>query len=350
MNQSIDHEFGSTKALLLAGVAVLLLLVAGALYFVMGNGPSDKDKAREAAELREMEGEDGKGGRRIPGEEWKGKEVAGGATGIRKLSSLQSELDDQLKKGSKTEEEMEKKYTGPPMDVAVQGPKDADPRAPELYEKMKKEYLSKIADCYKQSLSGKPSLRGRLNLSLTIHATKSEDVGQVNATVAKSSTIQDQKLSACVARRVSRMTVPGIYAVEQKDTVFEYALQLDPGEATAAAPLEPLPPDNNPDPDTPEGRSELKALQAIAAAEASKRVEMPAPGENVAPPTRPGAPGQTGAEGQPGAGDKAPAAGGNSDTLPEGHDDPDSPNYRPPPEPRDPPPVEDEPHEEPPPE
>lgn len=339
MKQNINHESGSSKALLLGGMAVLLLGVVGVLLMVMGQGKSSEEKAREARELEEMEGGTA-GERRIPGQEWRGKEQPGqGSKGFRKLGSLQSELDLQLKKGSKTEEEMDKKYSGPPMDVAVQGPKDKDPRAPEMYEKMKKEYLEKIADCYKQSLSGKPSLRGRLNLSLTIKPTKNEDIGQVQAVVGKGSTIQDMKLSSCVTRRVSRMTVPGIYAVEAKDVTFEYPLQLDPGEVTAAAPLEPPPPDNNPDPDTPEGKSEIKALQALAAAKASKGEEMPAPGEDVAPPAKQGS--------APDKEEEAPPADQPKGALPEGHDDPDSPNYKPPAKPKGPPPgyEHDEPHE-----
>ena len=339
MKQRSNDELGSSKALLLGGVALLLLLLlVGVLFFTMGGGKSDEEKKREAQELKDLEAGKG-GGRRIPGEEWRGKEAPSqGGKGLRKLGSLQSELDDQLKKGSKTEEEMDKKYAGPPMDVAVQGPRDSDPRAPELYEKMKKEYLAKIADCYKQSLSSKPSLRGRLNLSLTIQPTKSEAIGQVQAVVGKTPTIQDMKLSACVTRRVSRMTVPGVYAVEQKGTVFDYPLQLDPGEATAAAQLEPPPPDNRPDPDTPEGKAELKDLQALAAAKASKEVEMPAPGEDVAPPVKP--------ESAPAEGDKPPPAA-QPKGQPEGQDDPDSPDYKPPAEPKGPPPgyEHDEPHE-----
>jgi len=333
MNRTGRYEAGGSRALLLGGLALLLALVVGALLFMMGGGPSEEEKAREAAELKRLEAE-GKdeGGRRIPGQDWKGKEAPPleGSKGFRRLASLQSELDDHLKAGSKTEEEMDKKYSGPPMDVAVQGPKDNDPRAPEMYKKMKEEYLKKIADCYKQSLSNKPSLRGRLNLSLSIKPTKNEDVGQVQAVVGKGSTIQDIKLSACVTRRVSRMTVPGIYAVEQKDTIFEYPLQLDPGEVSAAAPLEPPPPDNNPDPDTPEGQARIKAEKAKEAALAKKASENP-------PADQPGA----------------------SAKKPEGWDDPDSPNYQPPaepaepvepteqPEPRE---GEEPPHEEPPPE
>jgi hypothetical protein len=330
MKHSGNQEFGGSRALLLGGLALLLALVVGALLFVMDGGPSDEEKAREAQELEQLEAQEGGGGRRIPGQDWKGKEAPppGGGKSFRRLASLQGELNDQLKAGSKTEEEMDKKYSGPPMDVAVQGPKELDPRAPELFKKMKEEYLKKIADCYKQSLSSKPSLRGRLNLSLSVMPTKNEDVGQVQAVVGKGSTIQDMKLSACVTRRVSRMTVPGIYAVEQKDTVFEYPLQLDPGEVSAAAPLEPPPPDNNPDPDTPEGKARLKVLEAKAAEEMKKRGEMPAPGENVAPPVKPGQP----PEDEP----PPPPAQPEGSQVPGATDDPDSPNYRPPAEPVDP--------------
>ena len=347
MKQTGKREVGGSRALLLGGLALLLVVVVGALLLFMGGGPSDEEKAREAEELERLEAAAGGegGGRRIPGQEWKGKEAppAGGDRSFRRLASLQGELDDQLKKGSKTEEERDKKYAGPPIDVAVQGPMEADPRAPVMYEKMKKEYLKKIADCYKQSLSDKPSLRGRLNLSLSIKPTKVEAVGQVQAVVGKGSTIQDMKLSACVTRRVSRMTVPGIYAVEQKDTVFEYPLQLDPGEVSAAAPLEPPPPDNNPDPDTPEGKAELKAMQDNAAAEMKKKGEMPAPEEDVAPPVKPGQPAADEQQAPPSKQGSAQPEG-----KPEGWDDPDSPNYRPPAEPVEP--AEPREGEEPPPE
>jgi len=233
-------EAGAARTWLLGGLGLLLLLGAAVLLIAVGglggDDRGDGELGELEDELRDEELARREGRRPPPGSQYRGSMPTVGAGGnLSRAADNTSELSAHLRKGGKSEEELESKYTGPKMDVTIKGPDHPDHRFPDLHNTIKQEYRKKIADCYKQSLAKKPSLKGSLVLNLSLAPLKGERNVQVQASVDASSTISDVGLSSCVVRRVSRMRFDPVVYKEHKDTVFKYPLALSPGADPNAA-------------------------------------------------------------------------------------------------------------------
>ena len=250
------HETGSARAVILVGLAGMLVAAAALLWLVLGAGaPSEEEGDEQVVEPPPRPPP--ASGPQLAVRHSEPPPKAGGS--MLKSSQRVQKLMGHLRKGAKSEDELAAKGPASRIKVTVKGP--PSPPAgmnPDIWVHMN-EVLPGFTRCYQQRLLEKPGVRGKLVLSLSMvagdgHATAKGDIH-------KDSTIKDFKLQQCILKRLAGAMFPLPLAEAKLKVTYPVVLQPGasaPGTGVSVAPRTPAGEPPRGAPPHPLAKEELK--------------------------------------------------------------------------------------------
>jgi len=223
-----DGQEGSARFWILIGLSVGVIIVAAVLLMVLGAGKKDKTAQEDPSE--DVKGpNEPQGGREPPNVGGSRINVVKSGPGPLHMSAERKrQLVANMKKGAMTEEERDR-YTGPPIDVTVEGP-GPDGMHLEVYSTLTQMH-DQLAGCYKKGLSKNPGLKGKVSFNLAFQIKDKRS--HVMATIDNTSTLRDSKVEACMTRRLNSINMDMTFG-DLKEAI-PYPVTFKPGKAAAAA-------------------------------------------------------------------------------------------------------------------